>query len=447
MVVSMNSNILIEGNTFDLGNSGIDGAIPYQYLILLNLDANGASDPGDSGGPGYAVVNSNYLNGVIADGYHIVVNSGSANITDNTFLGPGNTNNSVPVSAYINCGLNPYGLGSLMDHIITNNVFDSPTVDGVSGTNERLVIGPGVNGALTPGTIYTNNKNQTGYMPITKVPNLVNFYHVDSVVGTPDTAGSIAQFYAQLPNISSGSKQYDGFYNYASDSSFTASGHAWFTSAYGYFDASEAQMLPSNDPPFYPSAEGTVISGDSGGLVHVKVDYTSAMDVNQYLPPGVQILSFTVGLAADGYVQNNLSSPTLGSNYSLSASVKLPVNVNSTSYFDATSAAAALSQGMADVRFVMPLPGFTTPLSPIPASEATATLLVVGSAPAAGQTTSALLNAATQYLFLDVSSLGYNTGTGISISVIYQAETVFGPANPTTQTFVYESPLIVRYRW
>ena len=64
-------------------------------------------------------------------------------------------------------------------------------------------------------------------------------------------------------------------------------------------------MLPSNSPPFYPTAEGTTITGDNGGIVHVRVDYTSAMDVNQYLPPGVQILSFTVGLAADGYVQNN----------------------------------------------------------------------------------------------------------------------------------------------
>ena len=375
------------------------------------------------------------------DGYHIIVNSGSTNINNNTFVGPGLNINNVAVAAYINV------VGSKMDHIITNNFFDSPTVDGPSGVNERLVIGPGTNGALTPGTIYTNNKNQTAYMPISKVPNLVNFYHVDSTVGTPDTAGSIAQFYAQLPNISASVKEYDGFYNYTSDSSFTSSGHAWFVSSYGYFNASEAQMLPSNDPPFYPSAEGTVITGDNGGLVHVRVDYTSAMDVNQYLPPGVQILSFTVGLAADGYVQNNLSSPTLGSNYSLSSSVKLPVNPTSTAYIDATSASAALSQGMADVRYALPLPGFTTPLSPIPASEAIATLLVVGSAPIAGQTTSALLNAATQYLFLDVSTLSYTTSASNSISVIYQAQTLFGPSNPTTQTFVYESPLIVRYRW
>jgi hypothetical protein len=332
-----------------------------------------------------------------------------------------------------------------MDHVITGNIFDSPTVDAPSGfgTNERLVIGPNANGALTPGTIYTNNKNQTAYMPISKVPNLVSFSYNDiaSSVTAPSTMN-------QLPNIggfAAALKRYDGLYNYASDPSFTNT--TWFASNYGYFNSSETQMLPSNSPPFYPTAEGTTISADASGTIHVRVDYTSAMDINQYLPSGVQILSFTVGLAADGYVQNNFSSPSLGSTYSLSSSIKLPVNLTSTSYFDATSAASALAQGMADVRFVLPLPALTPPLSPIVASEATANLLVVGSLPGPGQTTSALLNAATQYLFLDVSALGYTTGTGNSISVVYQAQTLFGPANPTQQTYVYESPLIVRYRW
>ena len=170
MTVYTNSNIIIKGNTFDLGNSSPTGGIYYDSLILLNLDANGAADPSDGNGPGYAVVTENYLNGVAVDGYHIIVNSGSTNINNNTFVGPGLNINNVAVAAYINV------VGSQMDHIITNNFFDSPTVDGPSGVNERLVIGPGTNGALTPGTIYTNNKNQTAYMPISKVPNLVSFY-------------------------------------------------------------------------------------------------------------------------------------------------------------------------------------------------------------------------------------------------------------------------------
>lgn len=447
MTVAQNSSIIIEGNTFDVGNDSPTGRIGYDQIIQLNLDANAAADLADSNGPGYAVVNGNYLSGINSGGTHLVVNSGSVNVTNNTFIGPGSTQDATPISAYINVS------GSQMDHIITNNFFDSPAVD-LANTNEQLVIGPNPGGALTPNTTYTNNKNQTGYMPISKVPNLVNFTHRDIHVAAPDTT-SAATLFNTLPNIGGSStfKYFDGLYNYTSDSSFSNPG-GWFTSTYGYFTASETTLEFTNNfqPPYYPGAEGTSINSDGGSLTHVRVEYASAIDVNQYLPTGVQILSFTVGLAADGYVQNLFSNPPLGSNYSLSSSVKLPVNPTSKSYIDATTATTALSHGMADVRYALPLPGGTTPNSPIIASDGYAILTVLDVLPGTpmpnySYTTSALLNSATQYLFLDVSGLSYTTGTGNSISVVYQAQTLFGPSNPTTQTFVYESPLIVRYRW
>jgi hypothetical protein len=434
MAISTNSNILIQGNTIDFGTdaNALDGAT-YNNCIVLNLDPNATADlPAQNAEPGYAQITDNFLSGIVDTsppiGAHIALVGGSTTITNNTFLGPGGPD-GISITAYIT-------VNSPNDQIITNNVFDSPTVDGPFGINEALVIG------LTSTSTYHSNKNQTAYMPITKVPNLVSLYHHDIVVTAPTS-------FLTIPNVggSPNPGSFDGLYNYSSDPSATST--AYFSSSYGYFSASETVMLPSNSPPFYPSAEGTYISGDPGGNVHVRIDYTSAMDVNQYLPVGVQILSFTVGLAADGYVQSSVtpSDPSLGSQYSLSASIKLPVNLTSISYSDATTAATAFLHGMADVRYALPLPPFSTPNSPVIASEATATLTVVGAAPGVGQTTSAQLNAATQYLFLDVSGLSYNTGTSNSISVIYQAQTLFGPTNPTPLTYVYESPLIVRYRW
>src|SRR5271156_5656067 len=144
MTVSTNSSIIIEGNTFDVGNTSPTARISYNNLIAVNLDPHAASDLGDSNGPGYAVIDNNYLTGIGSGGTHIVVTSGSANITNNVFLGPGIPQASVPIAAYINVS------GSQMDQIITNNVFDSPTVDGAFGTNEQLVMGPGIARALTP---------------------------------------------------------------------------------------------------------------------------------------------------------------------------------------------------------------------------------------------------------------------------------------------------------
>src|SRR5271170_5341666 len=99
MTVSTNSSIIIEGNTFDVGNTSPTGRIFYDTLIALNLDPNAASDLSDSNGPGYAVIDSNYLTAIDSGGTHIVITSGSANITNNVFLGPGIPQANVSIAA------------------------------------------------------------------------------------------------------------------------------------------------------------------------------------------------------------------------------------------------------------------------------------------------------------------------------------------------------------
>ena len=327
MTISTNSNILIEGNTFDLGNSSPSGAIYYDNLILLNLDANGAL----FGAPGYAVINNNYLNGVVLDGYHIMVNSGSANITNNTFLGPGSQLSPVPVAAYINVS------GSLMDHIITNNVFDSPTVDGIGGTNEKLVIGPGNKGALTPNTLYINNKNQTSYLPISKVPNLVDFTHFD---------GDVA--YASPPN------PLQAFYHF---NSYPEGPGATAESKYGSF-AAPGSMIPTFlDTNNYAVAEGTQIIWGTGTVYEAR--YTITVDVDEYLPLNVQILNFTIGLSADANIAPNLNSLTNGSSKSVyqmwtNTSVsKNPNIVYGPTSIGPANIIAALANTVADVHFTV----------------------------------------------------------------------------------------------
>jgi hypothetical protein len=320
-----NSNIIIEGNTFATAEDNF-----YDNLILLNLDPNGSFSAPPSIGPGYAVVRDNYLSGIASngvDGYHIIVNYGSANITGNSFFGPGDVDSLVEVAAYINV------VGSQMDHIITNNFFDSPTVDGIaSGVNERLVIGPGAAGALTPNTLYSNNKNQTSYLPISKVPNLVDFTHFDNAVDYDASSDAVP---GPLQN----------FYFFSSSPSFA--GPRWFTSRYGSF-TSPGNPVPTNNVPSYVYAEGTEIRWGTGTAVASR--YTVTIDVDEYLPPNVQVLNFVIGLSAIADAAPNLQvlAGFTPSNYAMWANISVDKNPNIA--YTAGNISAALANTVADVK-------------------------------------------------------------------------------------------------
>lgn len=171
---------------------------------------------------------------------------GSANITDNTFANPAaaadmlNTQNgscqitnnkfirsATSISSYIK---HRYIADEVTDaysgvHTITDNVFDQPTIDG---TTEELVKGLNIN------TIYTRNKNQTGFAYIPIYDNNQTEWTTTSL----DSAGVPATFinfgvvnYNQFDNLPlSSRKNYDQqkqqnlrtrFFRSAGDTSFT----------------------------------------------------------------------------------------------------------------------------------------------------------------------------------------------------------------------------------
>lgn len=130
------SNILIEGNTFDIGYSTLDETTinTYNYTACLNIS-------------GDANIINNFISGISSSASNniLTINNGSCNISGNTFIRGSNT-----VNAYI------VTTGTL-DQSITQNIFDSSTVNG-----SDLILVKG----LTKKSIYTINKNQTSYKSI-----------------------------------------------------------------------------------------------------------------------------------------------------------------------------------------------------------------------------------------------------------------------------------------
>jgi len=146
------SNTLTLGNTLITGNIITSGSDTSGTMYYYDQCINASSE---------ATIQANTIGGINSSGTAVMIKLGDESasnvIVNNTFYRA----NSV-IGAYIaDASL------STTDHIITNNIFDQPTVDG---TNETICSN------LSQGTLYNNNKNQTGYLTIPLGPNYTNLY-------------------------------------------------------------------------------------------------------------------------------------------------------------------------------------------------------------------------------------------------------------------------------
>lgn len=236
------SSVIIDSNTIDYGFSTSGTTFYYSNDLALSADA---------------LVTNNSMSGLAAFNTLINIYAGSSVIRNNILNRGSNT-----ILYYI-------ASSSANDQIITDNIFDSSTVDGAA--NETLVTG------LTAASAYRENRNQTAYMAVSKVNN--------TVYPTPYTT-------IPLPNNSS-----ELTYNY-----------------YGDFANASALEL------FFLS----YFSGSGAGGTGVKVMF----DLNDYLPDNVQILSMVVGLEMINYSVYNACT---GGSAALYSQVSLPANYSLTS--------------------------------------------------------------------------------------------------------------------
>lgn len=333
------SSVIIDSNTVDYGISGT--GTTYYYLNDLALSAD-------------AIVTNNFMSGLASFNTLVVIYSGSSILKNNVFIRGGNTILHYIVAASAN------------DQIITDNVFDSPTVDGAA--NENLVTG------LTTFSTYRENRNQTAYIAIPKVNNTV--YPTPSIT---------------IPFINTSSEL---TYNY-----------------FGDFPIASALEL------FFLSYFAT--SGIGGTSVKVM------LDLNDYLPDNVQILSMVVGLQMINYPLFNACT---GGTAKLFSEVSIPANYSLSS----------LTGSLADISTML-----STNLGNQSPSALSSTLNVVVS----GGISLSTFATNTQYLTIDTTSVAsyYVTGKNTKITVLYN--TGWG-INASLGTFeLLESPLLVRYRW
>ena len=153
------SNVIIEDNVFDYGLFATDtslSTIPTTYgyasCIFTNSDAK---------------ITGNYFGAAINGSTQIITNgTASCIITNNTFV-----RGTTSIAAYINAS------ASSGDQVITDNIFDSPTVDGFNETLVQLQsTHPG-----GPFVIYERNKNQTAVKQIQKSPYLMDSNHTPTI--------------------------------------------------------------------------------------------------------------------------------------------------------------------------------------------------------------------------------------------------------------------------
>jgi hypothetical protein len=142
------SSVVIEGNTFDFGNFATDvnaepTAYGYNSCILTNADAR---------------IGDNYFSAALSSSIPVqITGAATCQISKNTFVRV-----STPLTAYIDIS------SVTSDQVITENIFDNPTVDGF---NENLVsLPPAGVSATSPFILYERNKNQTAIKQVQKSP-------------------------------------------------------------------------------------------------------------------------------------------------------------------------------------------------------------------------------------------------------------------------------------
>lgn len=247
VIPSTFSNVLIEGNTIDLGSSssggtptfytyGGPGSVPGQdgYLLLTNADCR---------------IFGNYFSGITtntSNNYMIGLAACSCNIQGNTFV-----RGASEISAYI------ISTGNF-DHMITGNIFDGYTVDGSTAQGTGAGQLPLVTG-ITANTLYTNNKNQVGYAIIPLSVNNPTLFDL----GTPGSTD----------------KAITTWYNYAGPNSI--SGNAYVTSgAHG-----DAMVTKIFDAESSPAGHSFILTTNLSSLVPIGAKIID-VKVSIYNPSG-----------------------------------------------------------------------------------------------------------------------------------------------------------------
>jgi hypothetical protein len=253
MALSSNlASIKINNNSIDIGRAS-DGTTPVSYTYdscaLLGGDAivTGNTIAGCVGGSSSAVL--------------LRIASASCNIRNNNFIrGAGS-----PIAAFI------VVTGS-NDQIISDNIFDQPTIDGSS---DVLVTG------LSATSTYKENKNQTIYIPITLT---------DKIVANIDSADAA---------------------NYLSDATGKSVG-SYITEAVNYKTNVEQIVLTT-----------------AGTSLHMNIDLNSA------LPKNISLLSLKLGITAKTSGAGVFSGGDSQNNIYINLKSK-NVGLNSTSYSSPT---------------------------------------------------------------------------------------------------------------
>ena len=346
----------------------------------------------------------------------------------------------------------------ILNHIITDNFFDGYTVDG---SNEDLI-----KGTFSQNTIYKNNTNQTGYLPIQKAPYVVS----SQISDPPDPAFKDIVEYTDLSiplnNISIPLGQIEGIIaNY--NNSFakvggctTMTGSTTITCNFAMGGAGTLQYgtVRFDDGSYYemqngssagPTATVIIIPTPYDGPTHVSAavakfynaangqtplqyaglppatptaTFSILMDLNEMLPPNVQIISCVVGLSTTN------ASNIVGGGYTLDLFASNTANYN----------LASLAGSMADVHnFIMPATSYVS------------SNITIGNG--AGQIPPNNFSSSTQYLTIDLTSPAnasiaplFVTGKNRKIPALYAASLT---VNAGSQNYMQESPLIVKYRW